>query len=68
MSDTPAQLKVARKTSGLAYAVFARAIGISKSSLARYERGELPVPLTVSLAIIGLQTIRAKQPTAILSA
>ncbi len=71
MSDTvtpAAQLKAARKASGLAYAVFARAIGISKSSLARYERSELPVPLTVTLATIGLRTIRANQPTAILSA
>ncbi len=71
MSDTitpAAQLKAARKASGLAYAAFAQAIGISKSSLARYERSELPVPVTVTLATIGLQTIREIRPTATLSA
>ena len=67
--DNPAvRLKAARKSSGLAWGAFATAIGISKSSLARYERGEQPVPVTVTLATIGLETVRQDRAQATISA
>ena len=48
------QLRSARLQSGLGYDAFASALGIGKGSLSRYERGELPLPRKVALAVAGL--------------
>lgn len=49
-----ATVREARVRSGLAYAEFARRLGVSKSSISRYESGCLQVPRKVELAIGGL--------------
>jgi transcriptional regulator with XRE-family HTH domain len=52
------RLQSARRETGLSYAAFARELGISKSSLSRYETGELPLPRKIELALIGLRASR----------
>lgn len=54
-------LKDARQRSGLSYAEFARAIGLSKASISRYESGAWPIPRKVELAILGFQKTRGSQ-------
>lgn len=48
---TPDELRLARLATGLPYADFAAAIGISKGMLSKYETGRNPIPRKVELAV-----------------
>ena len=49
------EFRQARIRSGLGYRAFAAALGVGKSSVARYELGQQPIPRKVALAVIGLE-------------
>ena len=59
--DYVERLRFLRLESHLTYAEFARAIGLSKASLSRYESGAWPLPRKVELAILGFQETRGGQ-------
>jgi len=52
------ELKSTRKRLGLTQAGFASELGLSLRTYARFEHGEYPVPLTVSLAVAGYLSMR----------
>lgn len=47
----PEELRARRAASGMSYAGYAAACGLSKASLSRYESGRWPIPLKVALAV-----------------
>lgn len=51
---TPGELTAARERLGMTRVAFSSALGIAQNSLAAYESGKRPVPLTVRLAIAAL--------------
>ncbi|CAH2606077.1 Helix-turn-helix domain-containing protein (plasmid) [Rhodovastum atsumiense] len=48
-------LREARIRSGLPVREWARRLGVGKSSIGRWETGQLPVPRKIALAVVGLQ-------------
>lgn len=56
---TPAALKAARASLGLTQVQLAKALGVARIRIARYESGDYPVPEYIALAIEALRKRQA---------
>lgn len=67
MIDNPAaNLKAARLALGMTGAALVRALGIARSTLARYEAGRQPTPRAITLAVERLQSLKDEEVLAFL--
>ena len=60
-SLTPHQLRSARDRLGLTQAALAAKLGVSANTVARWERGEQPMPAMLILALFALRKKRKKE-------
>ncbi len=56
---TAADFRAIRNALGYTQAALARALGLSRTSIARYEAGATPIPLVVAIAVSTFRPITA---------